>query len=86
MVQRKLRYTRARRIFLVMFLLSTCLAFVCGFLGSLTNRWMWGSTDITGVVTGGNIAIAIAACPTSILTFIGLISTTLLIWRKKAKE
>ena len=46
MVQHKSRYTRARRIFLVMFLLSTCLAFVCGFLGSLTNRWMWGSTDI----------------------------------------
>ena len=86
MVQHKSRYARARRIFLVMFLLSTCLAFVCGFLGSLANRWMWGSADITDVLTGGSIAIAIASCPTSILTFIGLISTTLLIRRKAAKE
>jgi len=86
MIQQKSRYTKARWLFLVMFLLSTCLVFVCGFLGSLTNRWMWGSTDITGVVTGGSIAIAIAACPTSILTFIGLISTTLLIWRKRPKS
>jgi len=86
MIQQKLRYTRARRLFLVMFLVSTCLAFACGFLGSFTNRWMWGSTDITGVVAGGSVAIAITSCPTSILTFIGLVSTTLLIWRKKAKE
>ena len=85
MVQ-KSRYTRAHRLFLVMFLLSTCLAFVCGFLGSFTNRWTWGSMDITGVVTGGSIVIAIASCPTSILTFIGLVSTTLLVWRKKTGE
>jgi len=86
MVQHKSRYTRARRVFLVMFLLSTCLAFVCGFLGSLTNRWAWGSTDITGVVTGGSIAITIASCPTSILTFIGLATTTILIWQKTGRE
>ena len=86
MVQQKPRYARARRVFLVTFLLSTCLAFACGFLGSFTNRWMWRSTDITGVVTGGSIAITIVSCPTSVLTFIGLVSTTLLIWRKKARE
>ena len=86
MVEQKLRYTRARSIFLVLFLLSTCLALVCGFFVSLTSRWMWGSADISDVLTAGGVAVAIISCPTSIITFIGFVSTTILIWRKEARE
>jgi hypothetical protein len=81
--KQKPHYAKMRRTFLILFLLSTvCVLFFLGF--SMSTGVLGGSgTDFLGI--GALIATA-TSCLGSVATFIGLISTTILAWRKEKRE
>ena len=87
MVKTQPRYSRARNIFLILFLLST-LTFVCLFLGLVffsfgAQKEPGGNTNIPIIVT---LLGAGASCLTSLVTLVGLVSTTVLTWRKESRD
>jgi hypothetical protein len=87
-MQQKSGYIKARNIFLVLFLLSTVFAMILAiFIPSLSlsasDPSIDGGQDL--VLVGGVVAI-VSSCATSMVTFVGFVSTTLLAWRKEARE
>ena len=86
-MKRELSYNSARKLFLVLFLLSTALALVLTIFGAMIFRAAapTGETNPDALTIGGLVAI-VSSCITSMVTFVGFISTTLLTWRKEARE
>lgn len=87
-MEQKSGYTKARNIFLALFLLSTSVVIVLAIIGasmSLTEAdpSINGNGDVLAI--GGLVAI-ISSCITSMVTFVGFVSTTILAWRKEARE
>ena len=87
-MEQKSGYTKARNIFLALFLLSTGIALVMVVLGtSMVNTSAGPSVDVNpdALTIGGLVAI-VSSCITSMVTFVGFVSTTILAWRKEARE
>ena len=87
-MKHKSSYTLARNIFLALFLLSTAVAIVLAiFIPSLSlsasDPSIDGNQDL--ILTGSVVAI-VSSCITSMVTFVGFVSTTILAWRKEARE
>ena len=87
-MKHKSSYTLARNIFLALFLLSTAVAIVLAiFIPSLSlsasDPSIDGNQDL--ILTGSVVAI-VSSCITSMVTLVGFVSTTLLAWRKEARE
>jgi hypothetical protein len=87
-MKHKSSYTRARNIFLALFLLSTAFAialaiFIPTLSLSAADPSIEGNQDL--ILAGGVVAI-VSSCITSMVTFVGFVSTTLLAWRKEARE
>jgi hypothetical protein len=87
-MEQKSGYTKARNIFLALFLLSTSVVIVLAIFSasmSLTEAdpSINGNADVLTI--GGLVAIA-SSCITSLVTFVGFVSTTILAWRKEARE
>ena len=86
MEKQQSHYARTRRTLLILFLLST-LVFVLFSLGLSMLVLEPGSGDSSTNVLGIGALIATAtSCLTSVITFIGFISTTILAWRKEKRE
>ena len=86
MIKQKSRYAKARRVFLVLFLLSTFMLLLLGLLLPFNYS---EPPDDPYAPRGEALIIEIAAvtsCLTSVTTFIGFVSTTLLAWRKDKRE
>lgn len=84
MFKQKSRYAKARWVFLVLFLLSTFLLIWLPLF-----MFLEGPPDDPSASRGEALIIEIAAvtsCLTSVTTFIGFVSTTLLAWRKDKRE
>jgi len=87
MVQ-KSGYTKTRNIFLALFLLSTVVAL---FLVIRNPSMIFPPPGMSvdpnpeAPTFGGWVAI-ISSCVTSIVTLVGFVSTTILAWRKEARE
>jgi hypothetical protein len=81
-------YAKRRRTFLILFVLSTAVFVLLVFL-SLFMLTAGGAepgdsgTDVLGI---GALTATAASCLTSVATFLGFISTTILGWRKERRE
>jgi hypothetical protein len=87
-MEQKSGYSKARNIFLVLFLLSTGVALVLTiFNSSLIIKGPGVSGDVRpdAMTIGGLVAI-VSSCVTSMVAFLGFVSTTVLAWRKEARE
>jgi len=87
-MEHKSRYTKVRNLFLVLFLLSTGVALVLAIFGTsliLTTPGMSGDASTDALNLTGAVAI-VTSCVTSLVTFVGFVSTTILAWRKEARE
>jgi hypothetical protein len=87
-MEKKSAYAKARKIFLALFLLSTSAALVMASIGASKFNTLAGpSIDITpeALTIGGFVAI-VSSCITSLVTLVGFLSTTILAWRKEARE
>jgi len=100
MAKQRSRYAKARTIFGVVFVLSTLLFLGAGVVSSLTlfsaaatptptSPGPEGPVEpatITAVTNYLPIAATATSCLTSVTTFIGFVSTTILGWRKERRE
>jgi hypothetical protein len=90
MIRQAERYSKARKIFLVLFVVSTALALALVFrFGIFPTRAGTGSSPATtppeAPTTGGLVA-TLGTLLTSVVTLVGFVSTTILAWRKEARE
>jgi H+/gluconate symporter-like permease len=90
MARQDTRYSKARQVFLALFIVSTvlALAFVFFFV-ILPARSGPGKTPTTtqpNVPTIGELVAIVGSCITSVVTLVGFVSTTILAWRKEARE
>jgi type VI protein secretion system component VasK len=87
-MKQKSAYTKARNIFLVLFLLSTGIVIVLGIIGASMRLTTAGpSIDVNpDLITIGGLVAIVSSCITSMVTFVGFVSTTILAWRKEARE
>jgi hypothetical protein len=85
-MQKKSRYPRARNIFLVLFLVSSCILVLVTFFSAQSYAAPLPGSSGTDAVTLGTLVATVTSCITSIVTFIGFLSTTLLTWRKEARD
>jgi hypothetical protein len=81
-------YTKARNIFLALFLLSTGVVIVLAiFTTQMTLNTAAPPVDANpDLVTIGGLVAIVSSCITSMVTFVGFVSTTMLAWRKEARE
>jgi hypothetical protein len=87
-MKQKSGYIKARNIFLALFLLSTGVAIVLLILSAsmtLNAAAPPGDASPDLIAIGGLVAI-ISSCITSMITLVGFVSTTMLAWRKEARE
>ncbi|MBN2119028.1 MAG: hypothetical protein JW730_20840 [Anaerolineales bacterium] len=86
MTQQASRYSKARKLFLSLFILSTILALGLFFLLSfVTFSPGSGGTDSDPLLNSA-LVVTVGSCLTSIVTFVGFVSTTVLAWRREAGE
>ncbi len=90
MARQEAPYSKARRVFLVLFVVSTVLALGLAVLfGFFPVRARPGTTPSTTppetLDTGAWVA-TLGSLLTSIVTLVGFVSTTILAWRKEARE
>ena len=87
-MKQKSPYIKARNIFLALFLLSTGVVLVLAIFGAsmiFTAPGTSVDTNPEALTIGGLVAI-ISSCITAMVTFVGFVSTTILAWRKEARE
>ncbi|OGO35487.1 MAG: hypothetical protein A2W35_21240 [Chloroflexi bacterium RBG_16_57_11] len=87
-MEHKSPYTKARNIFLALFLLSISVVIVMVIFGpslrlTASDPPIDANPDLLTI--GGLVAI-VSSCITSMVTFVGFVSTTILAWRKEARE
>ena len=87
-MEQKSSYSKARKIFLALFLVSTGIAIVLAIFGPSIPRLasdpsMAENLDLVAI--GGLVAI-VTSCITSMVTLVGFVSTTILAWRKEGRE
>lgn len=88
MAKRRSYYARARRTFLWLLLIST-VVFILGFVIMQTyfGSQMPPTDDPNpSILAIGSLVATITSCLTSLITFAGFVSTTILAWRKEKRE
>lgn len=90
MTRQEAPYSKARRVFLVLFVVSAALTlallFLFGIFPARTGPGTTPSTTPPETQSVGAWIATLGSLLTSVVTLVGFVSTTILAWRKEARE
>ena len=85
-MEKQQSYARVRRTLLILFILSTVVSVILWFLGFFPIVEGPGTGSSSTDVSTLGVLTAVGSCITSVATFAGFISTTVLAWRQEQRE